>query len=133
MTRITCIFRIREKIQATRLLYPMPKSSENLRKFLEELGNLREFLIYENFGKLRKRSELVLKFSENLRECSEIFGKFWKIFGNIRKCSVILGHFQKTLETVQKCFADVLIIFEIFGKSSEIFGSARKSSENFRT
>ena len=133
MPRITCIFRIREKIQVTRLLYPMPKSSGNLRKFLKELGNLREFPIYENFGKLRKRSELVLKFSENLRECSEIFRKFWKIFGNIRKCSVILGHFQKTLETVQKCFSDVLIIFEIFGKSSEIFGSARKSSENFRT
>ena len=70
MPRVTCIFRIhtsllasvyKKKIQVksvmfhgipresiAQLLYPMPKSSENLRKFSEELGNLQE--ISKNFG-----------------------------------------------------------------------------------
>ena len=46
-------------------LYPMPRSSENLRKFCEELGDLREFLktsetIYETFGKLQKQFKTLL-------------------------------------------------------------------------
>ena len=74
----------------------MPKSSENLRKFLKELeisGHFRKLRkrfkpvfeerkrlmkILENlwksleiFEKLRKRSKMVLKFSENLRKSSE--------------------------------------------------------------
>ena len=51
--RVTCI---------SRILYPMPKSSENLQKFSEELGNLRG--ISENFRNASNRSKMVLKFSE---------------------------------------------------------------------
>ena len=86
----------------------MPKPSENLRKFSEELRNLREFpktsgmpqtrfekikrfmKILENlwqssqiFGKLRKWSKMVLNFSENLRKYSGIFGKLRKRFKSI--------------------------------------------------
>ena len=95
MTRITCIFRIREKIQATRLLYPMPKFSENLRKFLEELGNLREFPIYENFG--------------------------FKIFG---KSSGVFGNFRKVLENLRKyseVFGNTRTFSENFGNGSKVF------------
>ena len=86
----------------------MPKPSENLRKFSEELRNLREFpktsgmpqtrfekikrfmKILEDlwqssqiFGKLRKWSKMVLNFSENLRKYSGIFGKLRKRFKSI--------------------------------------------------
>ena len=65
---------------------------------------------------------MVLKFLENLPECSENLWKSLEVFGN----------FQKTSEMVQKCFSDVFIIFKVFRKSSEIFGSVQKFSENFR-
>ena len=65
---------------------------------------------------------MVLKFLENLRECSE----------NLWKSSEVFGNFKKTSEMVQKCFSDVFIIFKVFRKSSEIFGSVQKFLENFR-
>ena len=45
------------------------------------------------------------------------------MFGNLRNCSEIFGHFWKTSETVQKSFPDVFMIFKIFEKFSGIFGN----------
>ena len=88
------------------LLYPMPKSSENLREFP--------------------------KISETLQ--TRYWGTFIrKIYENFGKSLAIFGNFWKTSETVQKCFPMFLWFFKTFGKSSEIFGSVRKSSKNFRT
>ena len=74
----------------------MPKSSGNLWKFWEELGNLREFP----------------KTSETLQTHFLRLNDLW--------------NFWKTSETVQKYFPDVFMIFKIFGKSSEIFEKLRK-------
>ena len=71
----------------------------------------------ETFGNLRKQFKSVfylfydfLKFSENLRKSSEVFG-------NLRKCSEIFGNFWKTSETGSKvifrCFYDFLKFFKI--------------------
>ena len=74
----------------------------------------------ENFG---NASKVVfrcfydfLKFLENLRKFSEVFGnlpKFSENFGNASKA-------------IFRCFYD---FFKIFGISSEIFGTVRKSAE----
>ena len=120
----------------------MPISTENLRKFSEEHGNLWEFpktletlqtrfwelkrfkKVLENvwqslevFGKIRRRSKMVLKCTENLRKYSEVF-----------------GNSRKTSETAQVFFQMILCFFKIIGKSSEpleVLGNLRKFSKNF--
>ena len=48
----------------------------------------------EVFGKIRRRSKMVLKCSENLRKSSEVF-----------------GNSRKTSETAQECFSNDLWLF----------------------
>ena len=86
-----------------------------------------------------------LKFFENLRKSSEVFGNLRKSSGKIRKLarsgqnnisaflsflksSEIFGSLRKMSENSQN---DLPTIFEDFRKFSEIFGSIRKCSENF--
>ena len=91
-----------------------------------------------------------LKFSENFRKSSEVFGnlrefsenfgngskvifRFFKISG---KSSEIFRIVQKTLENDSKvifrCFYDFLKFLENLRKSSEVFGKLRNCLENFR-
>ena len=106
----------------------MPKSSENLWKFWEELGNLRKFpktsetlqtrfwgayTIYETFGKLRKQFKSVF----------QIFLWFSKIFGNLQKFSENFGNGS---EVIFRCFYDFLKFSENLRKSSEVFGNLWK-------
>ena len=122
----------------------MPKSSENLWKFWEELGNLRDFpktsktpqtrfwgvswrfmKLLENFGNSSKVFSRCfydfLKCSENLQKSSEVF---WK-------SSEISENFGNGSKVIFRCFYDFLKFSENLRKSSEVFGNLRKFSENF--
>ena len=86
-------------------------------------------MIYETFGKLRNQFKSVfqmfydfIKFSENLR-------KFSEVFGNLRKFSENFGNGSKV---IFRCFYDFLKFSENLRKSSEtISGRDRKCSEWF--
>ena len=145
----------------------MPKSSENLRKFSEELWNLREFpktsemlqtcfIFFEKlkrymkilanfwqsleiFGKLWKRSKMVLTFSENLRECSETFRKLWKrfksvfqmilwFFKKLWKSSKISENFRNGSKVFFRCFYCFSKFSENLWKSSEVYENHQKIS-----
>ena len=120
----------------------MPKSSENLRKFSEELGNLREFPKISETRQTRFWGTLKNGL-KNFGKCLAIFGNFWKnsetvqngFLKNLRKIfgSVwffeIFWNLRKRFKSVFQMF---LWFFKIFWKSSQIFGSVRKSSEIFR-
>ena len=66
--------------------------SENLNGLKKVLENVWQSL--EVFGKIRRRSKMVLKCTENLRKYSEVF-----------------GNSRKTSETAQKCFSDDFMFF----------------------
>ena len=98
-----------------------------------------------------------LKFSENFRKSSEVFGNlrtfsenfgngskvifrwfydFLKFSENLRKSLEVFGNLRKCSENFGKRFKSnfqmFLWFFKIFGKSSEIVGSVRKTSIIFR-
>ena len=87
--------------------------------------------ISANFRKLWKRFKPVfeehkrfLKLLENFGNSSKVFSRcfydFLKFSENLRKCSEIIGNFWKQFKINFQMF---LWSFEIFGKSLEIFGN----------
>ena len=111
----------------------MPKSSEILGR---ERKSPR---ISENFGNasnpfLRSLNDLwnFWKTWETVQKCFPdvfmFFLNFRKIFGNLRNCSEIFGKFRERFKSNFQIF---LWFFKIVGKSLEIFGSVRKPSEIF--
>ena len=112
--------------------------SENLWKFWKELAR-KSPRISENFGNasnlfLMSSNDYFTKLLEHFGNSSKVFSRcfydFLKFSENLRKCSEIFRTFQKTSEIVQievifRCFM-VLLNFR------KIFGSVRKFSENFR-
>ena len=113
----------------------MPKSSENLWKFWEELGNLREFPKTSETLQTRFLWNL-WKTSETVQKCFPdvfmSFLNFQKIFGSVRKSSEIFGKLRKRFKSNFEMF---LWFFKIFGKlrkSSKVFGNLRKFSGRHR-
>ena len=93
------------------LLYPIPKSSENLWgkfwKSSEISANFRK--LWKGFKPVFEELKRFMKLLENFGNSSKVFSRcfydfknFRKIVGNRRKCSKIFGNFRKTSETVQK-------------------------------
>ena len=105
----------------------MPKSLENLWKFLEELGNLSSKVFSRCFYDFLKFSENLRKFSENFGSGSKVtfrcFYDFLKFLENLRKYSEIFGNGSKV---IFRCFKDFLKFSENLPKSTEVFGNLRK-------
>ena len=94
------------------------KLQKRLKPVFEELKRFMKLL--ENFGNSSKVFSRcfydMLKFSENIRESSEVFGnllKFSENFGNGTK-------------VIFRCFYDFLKFSENLRKSSEVFGNLQK-------
>ena len=84
----------------------MPKSSENLRKFTEEHGNLWEFpktseTLHSRFWELKRFKKM-----------------FWKIFGNVHKFLEKFGDGPKWFLNVRKMFEDLRKCSENLFKSN---------------
>ena len=85
--------------RARKYLWEFLKTSEMLQTCFWKLNCLKKIFLNvwqssEVFGKIRRRSKMVLKCSENLRKSSEVF-----------------GNSRKTSETAQECFSNDLWLF----------------------
>ena len=119
----------------------------NLRKTYGNFGKSSE--ISANFRKLRKRFKPVyeehkrfLKLLENFRNSPKVFSRcfyaFIKFSENLRESSEVFGNHQKFSENfgngskvIFRCFYDFSKFSKNLRISSEVFGNLRRFSENF--
>ena len=102
----------------------MPKSSENLWKFWEELGNLCEFpeTLQLVFEELKRFMNLL----ENFGNSSKVFSRCFYDFLKFSESSEVFGKLRKRFKVIFKCFYDFFKFSDNICKCSEMFGNVRK-------
>ena len=101
----------------------MPKSSENLWKFWEELGNLREFpKTSETLQLVFEELKRFMNLLENFGNSSKVFSRCIYDFLKFSESSEVFGKLRKRFKVIFKCLYDFFKFSDNLCKCSEMFG-----------